>query len=326
VRSPGPSDSILNRSVGDGAVRVGVSACLLGHEVRYDGGHKRDAFVAEMLARFVELVPVCPEVELGLGVPRETLRLEYRGNDIRIIGNSTATDHTIAMREYAERRLAALAELNLCGYILKQNSPSCGLKVPILGGGGPFQGRGLFAAALLRRWPLLPVEEETRLQDIPSRKNFLERVFARHRLRTFFSQSWTRAGLIAFHQRHELQMLCHSPRAHRKLSRLVHASNPGTNLRPEYETGFMRALLEPATRPRQVPVLREIADSLGSYLEPQRRSGLDDAICDYQNGRIQVLVLIRLMHQYAHQFDIDYLKCQTYFEPYPLELMVQLNQ
>ncbi len=316
----------------EGPIRIGVSACLLGHQVRYDGGHKRDAFVTETLGRFVEFVAVCPEVELGLGVPRETLRLERRGDnirdelrdDIRMIGNRSGQDYTMAMREYAERRLDNLARAGLCGYILKQNSPSCGLEgVAIFGSPSAGRGRGLFAAALIRRLPLLPVEEESRLNDIPSRENFLERIFAYHRLRNFFRNRWTPPSLVSFHLTHELQLLAHSPRSHRELSRLVHRASPGSELRLRYEMGFMRAMSRVATPARHVRVLRHIADAIRPYLEPSRRSELDEATRDYHDGRFPLFVPISLMRQYAQQFAIDYLKQQTYFEPYPIELMPQ---
>jgi uncharacterized protein YbbK (DUF523 family)/uncharacterized protein YbgA (DUF1722 family) len=315
----------VRRSSGsDGPIRVAVSACLLGHAVRYDGGHKRDAFVTETLGRFVEFVPVCPEIELGLGVPRETLRLERRGDDIRMIGNNSACDHTIAMREYAEQRLDTLASLELCGYVLKQNSPSCGLEgVAILGGGYPRRGRGLFAAALTRRWPLLPVEEESRLKDILSRENFLERIFAYHRLHSLFKNRWKHTSLVNFHRTHELQLLAHSPRLHGELRRLVSAASPGSDLRRLYEIGFMRAISKVATTARHVRVLRQVAASIRLYLEPKRRGELDEAIGDYHAGRVPLFVPISLVHRCAQQFEIDYLKCQTYFEPYPLDLMAQ---
>jgi uncharacterized protein YbbK (DUF523 family)/uncharacterized protein YbgA (DUF1722 family) len=310
------------RSASDFRVRVGASACLLGHQVRHDGSHKRDTFMTETLRRFVEFVPVCPEVEVGLGVPRETLRLERRGGEIRMIGNNSGCDHTTAMRAYAESRLDTLARLDLCGYILKQNSPSCGLEdVNIFGAGRPRCGRGLFAAALTRRWPLLPVAEESRLNDIPSRENFLERVFAYFRLRSFFRNRWTGAGMRSFHLMHELQLLVHSPRSHRELSRLVQRAVPHSGLRLSYEKGFMRAMSKNPTPARHVHVLLQLANCLRLHLDPERRGELVKAIRNYHVGGTPLVVPISLMHQYAHRFEIEYLKSQTYLEPYPLELM-----
>ncbi|HEY7214646.1 MAG TPA: DUF523 domain-containing protein [Thermoanaerobaculia bacterium] len=171
--------------------RIGISACLLGEEVRYNGGHKRDAFLADVLGPYVEWVPVCPEVELGMGTPRPPIRLERHGGEIRLVMPSTGGDYTDAMREYAERRADELAKLDLDGYILKQDSPSCGLeRVEVhQGSGAPSQdGRGLFAAALIARLPDLPVEEEGRLRDPRLRESFVRRVFARHHLRPPYRQ------------------------------------------------------------------------------------------------------------------------------------------
>ena len=165
-------------------VRLGISSCLLGQEVRFDGGHKRDAFLVEVFGRYVEWVPVCPEVEMGLGVPRETMRLESHGGEVRLITPKTGADHTERLRTFAEKRLAALADERLCGYILKKDSPSCGMervRVYPNHGSPNRSGRGLFAAALMRRFPYLPVEEEGRLNDPRLRENFVTRVFAYQR-------------------------------------------------------------------------------------------------------------------------------------------------
>src|SRR5207244_9302051 len=167
-------------------LRLGISACLLGHEVRYDGGHKRDPFLAETLGRFVEWGPVCPEVEVGLGVPREPIRLEGDPARPRLIAPGSSRDLTETMARFAHRRVAELARLELSGYVLKKDSPSCGkARVPVHGPKGlrSRRGTGLFAGALMERFPLLPVEEEGRLQDPVHRENFLERVFAYARWR-----------------------------------------------------------------------------------------------------------------------------------------------
>lgn len=170
--------------------RIGISSCLLGDEVRFDGGHKRDAFLVDVLGRQVEWVRVCPEVEVGMGTPRETLRLVRVDGDVRMITTRTNVDHTGAMRAWAKRRAEALAREDLDGYVLKKDSPSCGMeRVKVYGGSGmpARDGRGLFADALLSRFPLLPVEEEGRLCDARLRENFIERVFAYRRLKALFS-------------------------------------------------------------------------------------------------------------------------------------------
>ncbi|MCC7185697.1 MAG: DUF523 domain-containing protein, partial [Acidobacteria bacterium] len=183
------------------AIRVGVSSCLLGQKVRYDGGHKRHDFVADTLGARVVFVPVCPEVELGLGTPRQTLRLIRTDGDVRLI-MANGHDYTAAMRAFAKKRVEQLKDDDLSGYVLKKDSPSCGLtRVKVYEETGiPFKsGRGVYADALLERWPHLPVEEEGRLQDEALRENFLERLSAYHRLQTLFRGRWTIGQLVAFH-------------------------------------------------------------------------------------------------------------------------------
>jgi uncharacterized protein YbbK (DUF523 family) len=187
-------------------IRIGVSTCLLGEHVRFDGGHKRDRFLVDILGRYVEWVPVCPEVEAGLGVPRESMHLRRSGAQVRLVTTKTGVDHTDTMRRYTAPRVAALAALDLCGYVLKQGSPSCGMeRVKIHGKRGAVaNGRGLFAASLLEAFPHLPVEEEGRLNDPHLREKFIERVFAYHRLRALFRGRWTIGRLVAFHAAHKL--------------------------------------------------------------------------------------------------------------------------
>jgi uncharacterized protein YbbK (DUF523 family)/uncharacterized protein YbgA (DUF1722 family) len=304
---------------GEDPIRIGVSACLLGHQVRYDGGHKRDRFVTEALGRFVEFVPVCPEVELGLGVPREALELERRGADVQLIAFESRTDHTAVMRQYAERRLDALKAENLCGYVLKKNSPSCGMEgIPVAG--QQRSGRGLFADALIRRWPNLPVEEEGRLNDVRIRGNFIERVFAYCRLRRVLASRWTPAGLHPFHAAHELQLQAHSATAYDELARLIVAQTGRVELGCRYEDGFMQALAQVATPARHTRVLRRAAEYLHPYLTPEARDELAQAIADYRRGIVPLIVPIGLVQKAAQRFDIDYIKSQTYLKPYPTEL------
>ncbi len=309
-------------------VRIGISACLLGHQVRYDGGHKRDAFLVETLGPLVEWVPVCPEVELGLGAPRPTLRLERGGNDVRLIMPSTGGDYTARMRAYAERRVAKLAGDDLCGYVLKKDSPSCGMeRVKVYGAGRmpARSGRGLFADALLRRYPQLPVEEEGRLNDPHLRENFIERVFAYSRLRALFGQRWTVGDVVHFHTAHKLQVLAHSPPAYARLGRLVAKARETTRpaLRADYVGQFMEALRQPATVPRHVNVLQHIAGYFRKRLDADGRSELASVIDDYRRGLVPLVVPITLLRHHVRHYDVAYLQGQTYLEPHPKELMLR---
>jgi putative ABC transport system permease protein len=205
-------------------IRLGISACLLGDEVRYDGGHKRDPFLTEVLGRFVDWVKVCPEVESGMGTPREAIRLVDQGGAIRLLTVRTGVDHTASMTACSAKRVHALDGEDLCGYVLKKDSPSCGMtRVKVYTGTGPGTrtGVGVFAQALLARFPHLPVEEEGRLTDPRLRDNFIERVFAYRRLRDLFESRWTVGDLVRFHTAHQFVLLAHSTQAYSRLGRLV---------------------------------------------------------------------------------------------------------
>lgn len=233
-------------------IRVGISACLLGEEVRYDGGHKRDRYITDTLGKFLEWVPICPEVEMGLGTPREALRLEGKPEDPRLVFFKTGGDITDGMQAWAKARLDALAKLDLSGYILKSDSPSCGMeRVRVYRSSGipSKDGVGIFARALVHRFPLLPVEEEGRLHDLPLRENFVERVFCYRRWRELVGSGLTRGKLVAFHTAHKLLMLAHSPKHYTELGRLVANAKglPPKELETRYGELFMAGLTVKAT-------------------------------------------------------------------------------
>src|SRR4051812_22817193 len=236
-------------------IRLGISACLLGDEVRYDGGHKRDPFLTTVLGPLVEWVKVCPEVEVGMGTPREPIRLVDDHGVIRLQTVKTGIDHTASMTAYSAKKVRDLAGEDLCGYILKKDSPSCGMtrvKVYTSQAPGKRIGTGLFAQALLARFPHLPVEEEGRLTDPRLRENFVQRVFAYRRLRDLFERRWTTGDLVRFHTAHKLVLLAHSTQAYTRLGRLVAGarSEDRDALRAGYTAGFMSALAKIATSQR----------------------------------------------------------------------------
>jgi len=310
------------------AIRIGVSACLLGEAVRFDGGHKRDAYLVDTLGRYVEWVPVCPEVELGLGTPRETLRLVRMGGEIRMVMPKTGADHTAAMRAFAERRVRELEKENLCGYILKKSSPSCGkdrVRVFDLRGLPAKSGRGLFAEALLGHFPHLPVEEEGRLSDPRLRENFIERVFAYARLRTLFSGHWKLADLVAFQTVHKLLLMAHSPRAYQKLDRLVGnaRSVPRAELRQRYEAEFMAAFREVATPRWHTNVLQYMTGYFIRRLDFDSRLELHTLIHDYRSGLVPLLVPLTLIRHYVRTYHVAYLQDQLYLDPDPKELVLR---
>ena len=312
----------------DEPIRIGGSACLLGSCVRFDGGHKLDRFLTETMAPFVEWVPVCPEVEVGMGVPRETLRLVRHGDAVRLVAQRSGTDHTEAMRTWSKQRVHELERLELCGYVLKKGSPSCGMDRVRLHepSGMPSRGaRGIFAEELMRHFSRLPIEEEGRLNDPALRENFLERVFAYQRLRGLFRGGWRRRDLIGFHAAHKLQLMAHSPAHYRALGRLVADCKryKASELRETYADKFMEALRHRATVRRHVNVLQHIIGYFREHMDAVSRDEFHRLVEDYRNGLIPLVVPLTLVRHYALQFHVTYLSRQVYLDPHPKELMLR---
>jgi uncharacterized protein YbgA (DUF1722 family)/uncharacterized protein YbbK (DUF523 family) len=326
----------MTRALSDGVksrLKIGISSCLLGQEVRFDGGHKRDPFLTDTLGAQVEWVPVCPEVEMGLGTPREPVRLvrsAEAGGGFRMVTTRTGVDHTDGMNRWAARRLEELArdEPDLCGYVLKKDSPSCGMeRVKTYGAGGMPErnGRGLFASALLRRFPTLPVEDEGRLNDPRLRENFIERVFAFRRLKDLFQPGWSMGALVKFHTAHKMALLAHSTTRYNELGRLVARGRVMTKreLRAEYETAFMTTLAIVATTRRHTNVLTHMMGHLKRQLDPESKSELVQSIEEYRQGLVPLVVPLTLLRHYVRVHRIEYLAGQTYLEPHPRELMLR---
>lgn len=309
-------------------MRLGVSSCLLGKKVRHDGGHKRDDFIVSVLGPYVEWVPVCPELESGMGVPRESMRL-VRGEDgVRLLTVKTARDVTTQLTGWTARKLPALGDEHLCGFILKKDSPTCGLeRVKVYGKGGVPQknGQGLFAAALSERFPLLPIEEEGRLNDPHLRENFIERVFAYQRLRELFEGRWTVGQLVAFHTSHKLTLLAHQPVAYQRLGKLVAQAKtlPRGDVRDEYCRDFMDALRLVATRGRHANVLEHMLGYFKKSLDADSRAELLDLIKRYKGGLVPLVVPLTLLNHHIRRHDVAYLAGQVYLNPHPAELMLR---
>lgn len=313
---------------GETPIRIGISTCLLGEHVRFDGGHKRNDFLVETLGRFVEWVSVCPEVEAGLDTPRESMRLVRKGSEVRLVTGRTGFDHTDRLRRFATKRVSALAKHDLCGYVLKNRSPSCGMeRVKIYAGDGApaGTGRGLFAEELLRAYPNLPTEEEGRLRDPRLRENFIERVFAYRRMRSLFARRWTVGRLVDFHTDHKLQLMAHSVSGYRELGRLVAAAKATerNSLRSTYEERFMSALAANATARRQVNVLQHMLGYFTKQLDAVARREITDLIDDYGNNLVPLVVPLTLIRHYVRRFNVVYLQRQTYLDPHPKELMLR---
>ncbi len=310
------------------SIRIGISACLLGQEVRFDGGHKRDPFLMDTFGQFVVWVPICPEVEAGFGTPREAMRLVSDDGRLRLLTIKTRLDLTNVMDSYARHRVDRLAAERLCGYVLKKDSPSCGMervKVYNAHAVPARSGQGLFAAALQARCPLLPTEEEGRLSDPRIRDNFVERVFAYHRLLELFRGRWSVGGLVSFHTAHKLTLMAHSVKAYRELGRFVARAKalPRTRVEAQYTQGFMTALMALATPRRHTNVLQHMAGYFKTILDPASKAELMTAIEDYRLGLVPLIVPITLIRHYVRHHGVSYLAGQVYLEPHPKELMLR---
>ena len=312
-------------------IRIGISSCLLGERVRWDANHKRDPFLVDTVGRFVKYVPVCPEMEMGLGTPREPVRLVSAGGsdgETRLVEVHGGRDHTDAMDAWAARRIEQIATLDLCGYILKKDSPSCGLervRVYDKNGMPSKSGRGRFAAALVDALPELPIEEEGRLNDPRLRENFFERVFAWRRLATFFADRWTLGGLVDFHAREKLLLLAHHVESYRELGRLVAGGKgkPRGELAAAYRSRFMAAMRHLATARRHVNALQHMAGYVSETLDAAGRKELTDAITEFGAGLIPLVVPMTLIKHHVRRLGVDYLARQTYLDPHPKELMLR---
>ena len=309
-------------------IRIGISSCLLGQKVRFDAGHKRDRYVTDTLADYFEWVPVCPEVELGLGTPRETIHLIQIGEDVRLRTTKTEVDLTQRMRTYAKRRVARLADEDLDGYILKKDSPSCGMeRVKIHQPKGPpkRKGQGLFAQALLEHFPNLPVEEEGRLCDPKLRENWVERVFAYHALKGFLRQRWKVGDLVDFHTRYKFLLRSHCEMGYRELGRLVAQAKslPRGQLRSQYQASFMSVMKKIATVKKNTNILQHMLGYFKKQLDGASRHELLAHIEDYRRGLVPIVVPLTLIRHYVRILDVEYLRDQVYLNPHPKELRLR---
>jgi uncharacterized protein YbgA (DUF1722 family)/uncharacterized protein YbbK (DUF523 family) len=313
----------------DEDIRLGISSCLLGEAVRFDGGHKHDRYLTGVLGQWVTWVPVCPEVDIGLPTPRPSIRLEKQDGASRLVNPRTGEDLTERMRSYSEEKVTELQELNLDGYVLKRASPSCGmerLKVYPPGGGSPDRnGVGVYAEVLMRRWPGLPVEEEGRLNDPVLRENFIERVFCRHRWRNLVAGGLSRARLVEFHTAHKLLLRSHNEAGYRRLGRIVAAAGsvPDAEMYTQYETELHATLATRTTTKRHVNVLYHILGYLKKVIGPDDKQEVIGLIEDYRNGLLPLVVPVTLLRHHVHRHDVRYMLGQLYLEPHPKELMLR---
>lgn len=308
-------------------IKIGISSCLLGNKVRFDGGHKHDKYITGTLGTFFDFVPVCPEVECGLSVPRESMRLVGTPEAPRLITNKSGTDHTDRMQAWSQTCLEKLAQENLCGFIFKSKSPSSGMeRVKVYGKNNVPQsvGVGLFARAFMERFPVLPVEEEGRLHDLVLRENFIESVFVYQRWRNTVD-GFTAKKLVAFHTNHKLLLRAHSEKHYRELGRT--AAKAGT-LQPEqllksYQNDLMASMRLKPTVKKHINVLLHIMGHFKKHLSSDEKQELLEVIERFRNNYIPLIVPITLINHYVRKYDEPYLKQQHYLNPHPTELKLR---
>ena len=309
-------------------IRLGISSCLLGNKVRYDGGHKLDRFLTDTLGPWVEYVPVCPEVECGMPVPRESMRLEGNPDFPRLVTTRTKIDKTGQMAAWAGKRVADLEKERLSGFIFKSGSPSSGMeRVKVYDGKGmpSRKGSGIFAREFMKHFPLLPVEDDGRLKDPALRENFIERVFALARWRRVLGGKKNLGSLVEFHTGHKLLILSHSTKAYREMGKLVAHSKeiPPKELFVQYEENLLRALKLIAAIPKNTNVLMHMAGYFKKQLTSDEKKELMETIDLYREGFVPLVVPLTLVNHYVRKYNQSYLKQQYYLNPHPAELKLR---
>jgi uncharacterized protein YbgA (DUF1722 family)/uncharacterized protein YbbK (DUF523 family) len=308
--------------------RIGISSCLLGNEVRWNAGHKLDKYLTHTLGQFVEYVPVCPEVEAGFGVPRESFRLVGDPDTPRLVTFKSKTDHTDRMVAWAGKRVKELEKEDLCGFIFKSDSPSSGMiRVKVYNETGmPHKvGIGMFARAFMEHFPLIPVEDDGRLNDPLIRENFILQIFTMKRWRDNVARKPGMGNLVEFHTRNKLLILSHSPKHYRLMGKLVADGKklPIQEVYDQYHQLLMEALKLKTTIRKNTNVLQHLMGFFKKQLSADEKQELIEIFSQYQNEHIPLIVPITLLNHYVRKYDQPYLKQQTYLNPHPLELKLR---
>jgi uncharacterized protein YbgA (DUF1722 family)/uncharacterized protein YbbK (DUF523 family) len=319
---------LIESPVMEPKMKIGISACLLGEKVRYDGGHKWDRYLTDTMGKYVEYVPVCPEVECGFSVPREPFRLVGDPVSPRLVTVHSRQDHTERMLSWSRKRVAELEQEDLCGFIFKSGSPSSGMaRVKVYDGNNvPVKrGVGIFAGVFMEHFPLLPVEDEGRLHDPRLRENFVESIFALKRFRDLLAQKPSRGKLVDFHTRHKLLLLSHSPKLHGMMGVLLaHARDyPIKDLYDRYQHLFLNALKLKTTVKKHTNVLFHMAGYFKDLLSGEEKQELSETIHLYHQEHVPLIVPLTLIKHYVLKYDQHYLKMQYYLDPHPLELRLR---
>ena len=309
-------------------IRIGISSCLLGEKVRYDGGHKWDRYITDTLGKYFDWLPVCPEVEYGLPVPRESMHLVGSPDSPRLITTRTGVDYTDGILRWTQKKLKMLEEEDFYGFIFKSRSPSSGIggvTVYTPSGMPSRKGTGIFGGAFLRHFLLFPVIDDGRLHDPNLRENFIEKVFVYKRWRDLVKYSGSIKDLVTFHTEHKLLILSHSPKHLSALGKLVASTKKLKHeaLFSQYSNLLMESLQLLATVKKNTNVLQHITGYFKKYLSPDEKKELLEVIVNYYKGYVPLIVPIVLINHYVRKYDEPYLKRQVYLNPHPVELMLR---
>jgi len=309
-------------------IKLGISTCLLGEPVRYDGGHKLDRFLTDTLGQYVEYVSVCPEVECGLPVPRESMHLEGNPDSPRLVTSRTMQDMTERMMNWARKRVVGLEKEDLCGFIFKSNSPSSGMeRVRVYNEAGmPVrEGVGMFARIFMEHFPLFPVEDEGRLHDPKLRENFIERIFALKRWREVVAKKESRGNLVDFHTKNKLLVLSHGPKHYQMMGKLVAQAKalPIKEVYLKYQSLFVESLKLKTTPKKNANVLQHMMGYFKGQLSPDEKQELIEIVELYRREYVPLIVPVTLIKHYVRKYDQPYLKEQVYLNPHPIELQLR---
>ena len=311
-------------------IKIGVSSCLLGEKVRWNGGHKQDRYIRDVLSKYFMYVPVCPEVDVGMGVPREAVALYGDLIKNRMIGKKSRIDWTSKMNLYINERLESLSKENLSGFIFKSKSPTCGLgRVPIYSTDDPKKarhGRGMFANSFMKGLPMIPIEEEGRLHDHQIKENFIIRVFSYFRLKEILLNKKAKSGtLVKFHTDHKFLLLAHSRKHYQILGRIVGDLKlyPWNEVLSNYISSFMEALKYKTTPKKNTDVLLHMIGFLKKIITKDDKKDILNAIEEYRQELVPLIVPITLIVHYVKKYNVDYLQDQIYLKPHPKELMLR---
>lgn len=308
---------------------LGVSSCLLGKQVRFDGGHKYDSWVVDTLGAYAEYFDLCPEHQCGMSIPREALNLKGSKDSYRMLTNKTLVDYTDQMLSWSLPVIEDLKKRPLCGYILKSKSPSCGMErvklYPLHGGAAGKTGVGIFARELLKAFPYLPIEEEGRLHDPVLRENFIERVFVRHRFNRLMAEDLSPGGFVRFHTIHKYLLMAHSPAHYREMGKLVAEIRKYKiqDFSRLYCELLMTACARYATPSKHQNVLLHLLGYFKNDLDAFEKQEMIRLIAQYKDGIIPLIVPVTLLNHYVRKYDKSYLAEQIYLQPHPMELKLR---